>query len=331
MKHLKPIIIVIVILIIAGFLSILTYRGDKIPSNPEGTIGNTAGNLNNGGLFCEHEGRVYFANSNDKNCLYSMNVDETDVKKIFEGNICNILAGGDYLYYFMREPIGTSLDKLRVSHAFYRSNLHGDKVKNITNDVVVHAQLVNNSLYLMTMVDNNPCFYRINTDRSDKTLLTNAVVNPSCVKDNKIYYNGTHTNHYLYSLNTENDVSEIFWKGNIWYPVLDGNYFYYLDVENDYRLCRYDYTQEVIEVLTHDRVECFNIGSGYLYYQSNSQTEPALKRMNLDGSDLTVIAEGNYTAIHITSEYVYFKEFGEENWYHSPIGSDTYSSMWSKP
>lgn len=331
MKNLKPIIIVIVILIIAGSLSLLSYYGDRIPSNPEGTIGNTAGNLNNGGLFCEHEGRVYFANSNDKNCLYSMNVDETDVKKIFDGNICNILAGGDYLYYFMLEPVGTSLDKLRVSHAFYRSDLHGEKVKNITNDVVIHAQLVNDSLYLMTTADNSPCFYRINTDRSDKTILADYVVNPACTKDNKIYYNGTGTNHYLHSLNTENDVSEIFWKGNIWYPVSDGNYFYYLDVENEYRLCRYDYTQEVIEVLTHDRVECFNIGSGYLYYQSNSPSEPALKRMNPDGSGLTVIAEGNYTAIHMTSEYVYFKEFGEDNWYHSPIGSDTYSSMWSKP
>ncbi|MBR4084304.1 MAG: DUF5050 domain-containing protein [Lachnospiraceae bacterium] len=331
MKNLKPIIVFVIILIIAGALTLLSYQEESIPANPDGTIGNTAGNLNNGGLFCEHEGRVYFSNPADNNCLYSMNIDETDVKKVYDGNICNILAGGDYLYYFMREPVNTSLDKLRVSHAFFRSNLNGEKVKNMTRDVVVHAQLVNDSLYLLTTAGNNLCFYRMNTDQSDKTILADYAVNPSCAKDGVIYYNGTQTNHYLNSLNTENNVSTVFWEGNIWYPVLDGNYFYYLDVENDYRLCRYDYTQEVIEVLTHDRVECFNIGSGYLYYQSNSQTEPALKRMRLNGSDLTVIAKGNYTAIHMTSNYVYFKEFGEDNWYHSPIGSDTYSSMWSKP
>lgn len=327
-KKSTPIIAFIMILFIAGGLSILSYFSERIPANPDGTIGNTAGNLNNGGLFCEQNGRVYFANPKDKNCLYSMNADETDVKKIYDGNVCNILAGGEYLYYFMREPVGTSLDKLRVSHAFYRSRLDGKKVKTMTNDVVVHAQLVNDSLYLMTTAGNTPSFYRISTNRSDKTELADYLVNPSCARDGMIYYNGTKTNHYLYSHNTANDSSSILWRGNIWYPVLEGNYFYYLDVENNYRLCRYDYTNDVIEVLTHDRVDCFNIGSGYIYYQSNSSSEPALKRMNLDGSGVTVIAEGNYTAIHITSQYVYFKDMLEENiWYHSPIGSDSYSSM----
>ena len=327
-KKSTPIIAFIMILFIAGGLSILSYFSERIPANPDGTIGNTAGNLNNGGLFCEQNGRVYFANPKDKNCLYSMNADETDVKKIYDGNICNILAGGEYLYYFMREPVGTSLDKLRVSHAFYRSRLDGKKVKTMTNDVVIHAQLVNDSLYLMTTAGNTPSFYRISTNRSAKTELADYLVNPSCARDGMIYYNGTKTNHYLYSHNTANDSSSILWRGNIWYPVLEGNYFYYLDVENNYRLCRYDYTNDVIEVLTHDRVDCFNIGSGYIYYQSNSSSEPALKRMNLDGSGVTVIAEGNYTAIHITSQYVYFKDMLEENiWYHSPIGSDSYSSM----
>ena len=37
------------------------------------------------------------------------------------------------------------------------------------------------------------------------------------------------------------------------------------------------------------------------------------------------IAEGNFTAIHQTSNYVYFKEFGDEKTlYHMPIHSTTY-------
>ncbi|MBQ9141096.1 MAG: DUF5050 domain-containing protein, partial [Lachnospiraceae bacterium] len=133
---------------------------------------------------------------------------------------------------------------------------------------------------------------------------------------------------YLYELDTATDVQSELWKGNIWYPVLEGNYFYYLDVENDYRLCRYSYVQNAVEVLTQDRVECFNVGNGYIYYQCNSLSAPALKMMRLDGSDVTVVAEGNYTAIHMTSKYVYFMEFGEEDvWYHCPIGFSIYSSM----
>lgn len=328
MKKLTGIIIFLGIAIILGGMIFLSFWSRRIQPNPTGTIGNTAGNLNNGGLFCEKDGMVYFANPTDNNSLYSMTIDEKEITKLFDGNICNILAAGDYLYYFMREPGATSLDKLRISHSFYRSKTDGDDVCAMTNDVVVHAQLLDNTLYLMTSAKEGLRFYRMNTDRSDKTILADYLVNPACAKDGIIYYNGTRNNHYLYALNSETDASGILWKGNVWYPVLEGNYFYYLDVENNYRLCRYDYTKDVIEVLTHDRVECFNIGSGYIYYQSNSKNEPSLKRMLPDGSQVTVIAEGNYTAIHMTSQYVYFKEISEKNsWYHSPIGSDTYSSM----
>ena len=50
------------ILVICIFLFILAIFSDYIPMNPEGTVGNTAGNLNNGGLFCEYDGKVYFSN-----------------------------------------------------------------------------------------------------------------------------------------------------------------------------------------------------------------------------------------------------------------------------
>ncbi len=327
-KNLKVIIITFIILILAGGAAFLYHRSEKIPSNPEGTVGNTAGNLYNGGLFCEYNGKVYFSNPKDQDCLYSMNVDETGLQKLYEAKICNILAGGEYLYYFMKEPVGTSLDKLRVSHAFYRSKLNGEKVKTITNDVVIDAQLVNDTLFIQTVDKEGPVFYRINTDRSHKTDLGRVEIDPSCASDGIIYYNGKSLNHYLNALDTRTDISTVLWKGNLWYPILEGNYFYFLDVEHGYRLCRYDKVNDVVEILTHDRVDCFNIGGGYIYYQCNSSAEPALKRMQLNGSDVTVIAEGNYTAIHITSQYVYFQEVSEDSfWYHSLIGSDTYSSM----
>ncbi len=332
-KNMNRILFILGFIIVVGGLMLLNYYEKYIPSNPSGTIGNTAGNLNNGGLICEHNGMVYFSNPMDHGSLYSMTIDETNMTKLFAGNICNILSGGDYLYYFMREPAQTaSLGTLRTAHAYYRCKTNGKSVTEMTDDVIVHAQLVNNTLYFMASTDDGISFYKMNTDRSEEQQLANYLINPSCAKDGIIYYNGTVSNHYLYALNTETEISTELWKGNIWYPILDGNYFYFMDVENNYRLCRYDYTQNVIEVLTNDRVDCFNLGNGYIYYQSNSKTAPALKRMRTDGSDVTIIAEGNYTAIHMTSKYVYFKAFGVDDvLYHSLIGSDNYSSMWSKP
>ena len=37
------------------------------------------------------------------------------------------------------------------------------------------------------------------------------------------------------------------------------------DVENNYRLCRYSLSRNEVEVLTEERIDCFNVGYGYVY------------------------------------------------------------------
>lgn len=69
----------VIVLFLIGS-AILSYLSGRVPANDISVTGNTAGNLNNGGLFAESEGRVYFSNAYDGGCLYSMNSDETDLK-----------------------------------------------------------------------------------------------------------------------------------------------------------------------------------------------------------------------------------------------------------
>lgn len=315
-------ICILIILVVTKFLG-------RVTMNPEGTIGNTAGNLNNGGLFCEYDGYVYFANTADNNCLYRMRPDETEMEKLLDVEPGNILAGGDYIYYFQYEVSGEmGLGNIRSGHNFHRADLDGKHIVTLTKDVVVTGQLVDNYLYLLVAGEEHPTFRKMKIDKSDNKDLAKYAVNPACAKDGIIYYNGTQSDHYLYSLNTANDSVTELWGGNVWYPLLDGDYIYYLDVENDYRLCRYLLGGKSLEVLTNERVECFNVGNGYVYYQTSSKQAPALKMMSTDGSSTATIAEGNFTKINMTSKYVYFQEYGEEDvTYHSLIGSTTYSSM----
>ncbi len=295
---------------------------NRIPMNPQGTIGNTAGNLNNSGLFCEHNGAVYFANSYDGNSLYAMNPDESDIRRLNSLEVQNILAGGKYLYYFQTGSNSTSgLGQVQGRRSFNRCNLKGRDTTTLTTDVVVTAQLVDNYLYMLTSTNSGPSFYKMKIDKSDKKVLAAIPINPACAQDSVIYYNGVETDHYLYALNTANDTPTEVWAGNLWYPILSDHYVYYMDVAENYRLCRYSLSQGVIEVLTNDRVDCFNVGSGYIYYQKNSST-PQLICMRTDGSNAFVVAEGNYTDINMTSQYIYFRAFDDPyTTYHSFIGS----------
>lgn len=328
-KEVKVIVISVVIILVLAAAGVGITVSGRVRMNPDGTVGNTAGNINNSGLFCEYNGKVYFSNTYDGGSLFVMNPDETGLKRLKTLKVRNILAGGNYLYYFQ---IGSSSSDpgpglIQGMRSFDRCKLNGSSSTTLTRDVVVSGQLVDNYLYLLTAPSSGPLFYKIKIDKKDKTTLAEYNLNPACAENGVIYYNNTQSDHYLCALNTKTDSTSEVWRGNLWYPVKEGDYIYYMDVANNYRLCRYSLSRDVIEVLTHDRVDCFNVGGGYIYYQKNG-ADAQLKCMLTDGSNVTVIAEGNYTNINMTSRYVYFQPFGDETtMYHSPLGSGYYASF----
>lgn len=311
--------------VLALVLLIVYYLFDGIPDNPPDTVGNTAGNINNSALFCENNGTVYFSNTFDNGCLYAMDPQEGNVRKLNDVIVCNLIAGGDYLYYFQLGTAGVdNLKGLSSITGFDRYNIKTKKQSVLTPDTIIKAQLVGNYLYLLADGKDSPLFYKMKTDRSGKTDLANYQINPACVSDGFIYYNGTQENHALYALDTTTDIPSLVYEGNLWNPIIYGDYVYYMDVSDNYCLCRYSLSQKQEEVLTKDRIDCFNVGEGYIYFQKNG-TEPQLKCMRVDGTEETVIAQGNFTHINMTSQYVYFQEFSDTvTMYHSPIGSTGY-------
>lgn len=328
-KKIKAIIgVIILVLVLAGAMVLSLFTG-RIAMNPGGTVGNTAGNLNNAGLFCEYDGVVYFSNPYAGGSMFTMSPDESGIHRLNNIKCRNILAGGKYLYYFQLAATGeTGIGAIRNVHSFNRCDLKGKHNTGLLREVVVTGQLVDNYLYLLTAGREHPSLYKMKIDKSEQEEIAQYIINPACAVNGSIYYNGTQDDHYLYCLDTSTDSSRVIWEGNLWYPVVEGDYVYYMDVTENYRLCRYSMSQNVIEVLTQDRVDCFNVGGGFIYYQKNSESDPQLKCMRTDGSDNTVIADGIYTNINMTSGYVYFQSYGNETtMYHSMIGSTQYSTF----
>lgn len=324
-KKTKNILLLSVLILAIVGMGVLALLSGRVAMNSADTIGNTAGNLNNEGLFCEHEGKVYFSNASDGGVLYSMNSDETNIRKISQLKIRNLLAGGDYLYFYQIGADSNSVfTQIQGKGSFNRCDLKGNKVTILTRDVVVTGQLAGNYLYLLTANNPDIRFYKMKIDKSELVDLAGYNINPASVSNGMIYYNGTLQDHYLYTLNTANDVVSEVWRGNLWYPVAEGDYVYYLDVEENYRLCRYSLSRNEVQILTRDRVDCFNVGGGYIYYQSNG-SQPQLRCMHTDGSNNFALADGNFNHINMTSRYVYFQEYGDESLtYHSPLGSGSY-------
>lgn len=310
----KNIVIISITCVIFIVLIALFILSSHIPLNDAATVGNTAGNLNNNGYFCEYDGRVYFANAYDGYSLYSMNPDETDIKKLHSGATSYINAGGSYLYYV---AAGGTDDggsgAFRGAYGIYRSRLNGRGVTGMDRCHVGGMQLCGSYLYYIKVdSDTAISLEKLRIDKKDKkTVNPDAIINPACYADGRIYYGGTDEDHFLYALDTASDTASVVWEGNLWNPILQNGYVYYMDIPNNYRLCRYSLYDNVVEILTEDRVDLFNVYENYIYYQTSSRTAPALKRMLIDGSAQEIVASGVYQNINITSQYVYFNAFGE--------------------
>lgn len=297
-------------LIILGAVLYSVFKS-RATTVPEGTIGNTPGNLNNYGKFAEKDGMVYFSNPYDNNSLYSMTSNGENLTKLLDMTVEYINVGGKYVFFYGKpNKTTTGIGSVVSKPGMYRIDTDGDNLKALSKDVTRSMLLYGNNIYFQHYTEKTGTTFDVyDLKKQTSTTLMEKMINPACIYGGNIYYNGMYDDHYLYNYNLTTNTESVIWEGDIWNPIYDGMYVYYMDVRNDYRLCRYSITDNTIEILTNERIDFFNVYNDIIYYQVSSAKAPALKRMNTNGSDQIVIADGVYKNINITSTYTYFTEY----------------------
>lgn len=311
MHKLKTVLIFLIPILVLTLLCTYSIFSKRIEKNPSGTVGNTAGNLNNGGLFCEDEGIVYFSNPYDNGCLYSMKPEETEVRKISDSSVCLLNAAGRYLYFYEKQTSASdNFTSIFRANGIYRLGKDGKGSACLKRTPTPYLALCDNTLFYQASENGAaPVLSCIDIDRKNPAIAADFSINPACIEQGLIYFGGTGSDHHLYTLDPADHSIQSIYAGDLYSPIVWGDYVYYMDISSDYRLCRYSMTEQSIEVLTEDRLDFFNIADDMIYYQKSSAKEPALKRMYLDGSQNEIVAYGVYEHINATSEYVYFNAY----------------------
>lgn len=321
----KIIAIAVGLLVIAFTVFTIIRNSRKIDFSPD-TIGAHAGNLYNDGLFCESDGKVYFSNSYDEGGLYVMNPDQTEIKKLYNLHSSYINAAGDYVFFFGKiinktQGIGTVVN----GPGMYMIGKDGKRAEALTRDATQVMLLMGNYIYYQHYtIHGGSDFERINLKKKESEPCLDYLITPASQYQGKIYFNGLYEDHHLYTYDTATGEVTDIWAGDIWNPICTGDYVYYMDVRNNYRLCRYSISANQIEVITKDRVVFFNVYNNLIFYQTGFTNTPELKRMTVDGSAVETIAQGDFNSINVTEQYTYFKEFGNDTaTYYTP----TYGSV----
>lgn len=319
-KHL-PLIILIIVLVLAIAGGITVYMINRTRFNDDYVNGNTAGNLYNEGLICEYGDMVYFANPSDRDKLYCMNSDGSNLTKICDDIVSFINVDENYIYYVRNNPgAAEGFSFLSVNtNSLCRINRNGRKDSVLVLDTApsLYASLLGNYIYYMHYSDSEgSTLYKVKIDGSDQKQVQASPFFTCSTSGQYIYYNGVDAEHYLWRLNTEDDSKGMLYGGNCWMPtVVNDSTVYYMDCDNHYAIARVDIATGEKVLLSEDRVDCYNVAGDYIYFQRNDRENPALCRMRTDGSDYKVLVEGNHMNINTTSEYVYFRDYETEQTY----------------
>lgn len=315
MKKILPVILLAVLLLGGAGFGVYTWLDSRTHFNEGYVNGNTAGNLYNGGLFCEHGDKIFFANTADGGKLYCMDADGTNAKKISD-DIASFINADDHYVYYVRNNPGSD-----GSNSFSFLSINTDSLLRIDHDgkhelildpdPSLYASLVGNYIYYIHYDDSKDVssLYKVKIDGSERSQVKTEPYFTCCANGQYLYYNGVTSNHYIWRLDTETDSDGMLYGGNCWMPVVeDGTMAYFMDCDDNYKITKVNLILGEKTTLCDDRVDWFNLYGSYIYFQRSGNL-PALCRMRTDGSGYEELVSGIYSNLNATTEYIYFRNY----------------------
>lgn len=320
-------LILIICIFVIGAFGISFLMKDTTIYNEGYVNGNTAGNLYNGGMFCEHNGTIFFANPKDGNKLYSMDSNGENLKKL-SNDVANYINADDNYVYFVRNNVGESLDFEFFS--FYRNALcrmthDGSNVKILDTDPCNYVTLIGNYLYYLHYdSEDASTLYKIKIDGTDRQQVRKEAFFTCCAQGQYFYYNGNNTSGSIFRFDTANDSASVIYEGNCYKPTVDatGTDIYFIDGNQNTALVHTNTNFDETTVVTADQIDSYNVYGDYIFYQKYDGENSGLCMIKKDGSEYRMIKKGDFKQIHVTEQLVFFTD------YHS---GDTYYIMKSMP
>ncbi len=317
----KKIIRIFFLLFFVGIVIASFFTG-RITPNEEGAIGNTAGNLLNGGRFCEYDGKIYFANPKDRNALYVMDSDMTNMKKLSDDDASYINATTNYLVYVRdnskRESASGQFFNFNKNGIYRINRKNGGGTEQLYGKPAGVTALKGNTIYYQHYnAKEGLHFYRVNLDKSEDTLISEEHLTPASFSSNTLIYHGEIQEHDIHAMDLDTYSSSIIYNGNCYRVVATSEYIYFLSLSNNYAIARVDLDGSNPTIIVKERCSFYNISPDekYLYYQVDGGDHNRLCRMNLSTFESDTLADGDFNSIHVTTHYVFFKDFHTQEYY----------------
>lgn len=340
-KHLKRIIITILVISLIAIAVLLIKIGSRLPENPTNYAGNTAGNIYNRGLFAEDEDYIYFANLADNYRLYRTTHDLEDTVRIHGDSVeyLNPDASSHFMYYsrinYRKNTYGNTVFDI-LDTGIYRLTLSTDALTRLYSDACGAVLLAgNNLLYQSHGTDGSFDLYAlpIHTEDAEATCLTSDYITPASFHNGYLYYAGVTDDHCLYALLPETGNSTQVAEIDCYQPIVTSNGTYFLSQKHDYSLFYLPKNSDTATLITDNRLSAYNLSTDgrTLFYQVDDGKNNRLCRYDISTQTTTELISGNYKNLNTVSGYLFFTDFKETVCYCYDILSDNIFTFMPSP
>lgn len=319
----KIIIGCLVVIAIAAAALVIFFSGrvKLYGGDDDDTTGNTSGNLLNGGLFCECDGSIYFANPYDQNTLYVMKDDLSGVKQISKDNVSYLNVAGKYIFYTKRndkKTVDSDVFMAFSTTGLYRITTKGKKLGRLYDDPTQVACLYGNYVYYQHYDQTNGLWlYRTRMDAKDETKLLEEPCAPYVVHNHMIYYTGAKNDHAIHYMNITGGGDTLLLDGNFTALTLQGDYLYFLDMGANYSLKRMLLSGGNVETLIDARLATYNVAeNGDIFCQVDNGTDDnGLYYVGAGTRSLQLIQKGNFNYLNLAGNYLFYEEYDQSKAY----------------
>ncbi len=314
LRIIRNMLLILAIATLLAFLGVTAYSSGRTYSNKENEIGNTLGNIYNGGLFCEQNEKIFFRNDTAGGKLYAMDASCTVFNKIYDDKAAFINADENYLYYVKANDTGENQkDNVLMFNntGIFRIDRTGRHFKAISGNPASYLMLYGNFLYFQRYdVTNGTSLYRSLIDGTKGRLLYEDAVIPAGVINNTVYYTGNTLDRNINGLDLSSYTSNAKYKVEAKYPIFIGDYIYYINLDDKNNIYRMNLDGTNVQPVIKDYVSTYNITKNgqYLIYQVADGKKNRICRYNLQTLEDETLMKGDYKQIHVTENYIFFKD-----------------------
>lgn len=321
LSSIKRVLTILIIFTVAAAIGFYYYTKGRTYYNSESELGNTIGNIYNGGLFCEQDNIIYFHNDLDHGKLYKMTSSIKNVQKVSDEKAVYINVDNNYIYYARANDItgyNPEFFSILNNNGVFRINLKGNGLKAFTGDPGAFLLLKGNYLFFERYSAKDGFHLaRFKIDGSMERNLINAPAIPIASIKQAIYYTNNSKDTSIDAMNLSSYTRKTYYSGSFAYPIFTKNYIYYIDRDNKNNIYRMKHDGSNKTLLVKKSCSTYNItnSGSYLYYQVNGTKNDYIGRINLKTMKSETVKKGNYKQINITKYYVFFKDIDNKNTY----------------